>query len=63
MAAVKSNGLAIAVAVFASLGGFLYGYDTGNISGVLDYSDLKGNRHSITVQCVIRDYEYEECPE
>jgi hypothetical protein len=36
---------------------------TGNISGVLDYSDLKGNRHSITVQCVIRDYEYEECPE
>lgn len=35
---------------------------TGNISGILEYSDLKGERHSITVQCVIRDYEYEECP-
>lgn len=35
---------------------------TGNISGVLEYSDMKGDRHSITVQCEIRDYEYGECP-
>lgn len=35
---------------------------TGNISGVLDYFDLQGERQSITVQCEIRDYEYGDCP-
>lgn len=35
---------------------------TGNISGVLDYFDVQGERQSITVQCEIRDYEYEDCP-
>ncbi len=34
---------------------------TGNISGVLDYSDVHGDKQSITVQCSIRDYEYADC--
>lgn len=34
---------------------------TGNISGILDYSDFHGDKHSVTVQCAIRDYEYEDC--
>ncbi len=35
---------------------------TGNTSGVFSYLDVVGHRQSITVQCEIRDYEYDECP-
>ncbi len=34
---------------------------TGNISGVLDYFDTHGEKQTITVQCVIRDFHYDDC--
>lgn len=35
---------------------------TGNVTGVLDYFDLQGAKQSITIQCEILDFEYEDCP-
>lgn len=35
---------------------------TGNLGGIYSYLDVAGKRHSIAVQCSIRDYEYDECP-
>lgn len=34
---------------------------TGNTSGALGYRDASNQRHVITVQCDVRDYEYAEC--
>lgn len=36
---------------------------TGNISGDFGYLDSKGLRQSVTLQCEVRDYEYEHCSE
>ncbi|CAF3142954.1 unnamed protein product [Rotaria sp. Silwood2] len=33
---LRQNPIAIAVSAFAAFGGFLYGYDTGTISGIID---------------------------
>lgn len=34
---------------------------TGNISGILEYTDAQAQRQSVIVQCSIRDYEYADC--
>lgn len=34
---------------------------TGNTSGVFDYFDAQGAKQSVTVQCLIHDYEYDDC--
>ncbi|CAF1680327.1 unnamed protein product, partial [Adineta ricciae] len=33
---LRENPMAIVVSAFAAFGGFLYGYDTGTISGIID---------------------------
>lgn len=34
---------------------------TGNTSGLFTYRDENGRNQTITVKCLIRDYEYDEC--
>ena len=38
---LRENPMAIVVSAFAAFGGFLYGYDTGTISGILDMGYFK----------------------
>jgi hypothetical protein len=34
---------------------------TGNTSAKLGYRDADNKRHTVTVQCEVRDYEYSDC--
>ncbi len=39
----------------------VFANSTGNTSGKFRYTDKRGDRRSVTLQCDVRDYEYGEC--
>lgn len=39
----------------------VFANSTGNTTGKYRYTDRRGDRRSVTLQCDVRDYEYAEC--